>query len=177
MLEAYPGLPSERMGQAETMAYLASNGMSSRIFKTIREERGLAYYAMLVANTSLHCGWMYYLAGTQNGAEKEVLKLFEEDRNLRATKGFSQEEFDAARAQLRFNTLKYLQDPMRLALICATKEYQGQGVMRLYRNLEVLETITLADMNAAAKRMFSTDLLVQIAVSPKKFSDFPEKKD
>ncbi len=161
----------------DSLILQASNGMASRLFKTVREERGLAYYTSLSASISAETGWIGYLAGTQQGAEKQVLELFEAERKLRTAEGFTEEEFSAAAARLRFELVTRLQNPEKMLDACLLHEYRGAGCMRTLENLERLNTVTLKDMNLAAKKLFSCPFRVMTVASPEKFSDFPESFD
>ncbi len=179
VLYAMPAKDMEHFSLEDSLVLQASNGMASRIFKTVREERGLAYYTHLGANISgRYCSsWIGYLAGTRQGAEKQVLELFDEERKLRIRKGFSEEEFTAAAARLEFELVSRLQNPEKMLDASLLHEFRRSGVMRTLENLERLKTVTRKDMNRAAKELFSQPLRVFSAVTPENFSDFPETLD
>lgn len=158
---------------ADALVLIASNGMASKLFKTVREERGLAYYTALSPVITDHASYATYLAGTKPGAEKEVLSLFEEERKLRIREGFSQEEFNAASAKIQFDIAERMQDAGKIAENAATDEYRGKGAGRLWEQLEEMKKLTIQDMNRAAKNMLDKPFRVMTVVSPENFSDFP----
>lgn len=173
------GFPLKTCGDyqlADSLVLIASNGMASRLFKTVREERGLAYYTALSPSLTDHASYMTYLAGTKPGAEKEVLTLFEEERKFRVEQGFDQEEFEAAVAKVRFEIADKMQDAGKLAENCATDEYRGKGAARIWQQREEAEQLTLEDMNSAAEALLGQPLRVMTAVSPENFCDFPQIK-
>lgn len=173
------GFPLKTCGDyqlADSLVLIASNGMASRLFKTVREERGLAYYTALSPSLTDHASYMTYLAGTKPGAEKEVLTLFEEERKFRVEQGFDQEEFKAAVAKVRFEIADKMQDAGKLAENCATDEYRGKGAARIWQQREEAEQLTLEDMNSAAEALLGQPLRVMTAVSPENFCDFPQIK-
>ncbi len=177
VLYALPACSMKDFSLASALVLQASNGMASRLFKTVREERGLAYYTSLRPHITGSTGWICYLAGTKPGAEKQVLELFEEERQLRLKNGFTEEEFSAAAARLRFELVSRLQKPEELLSAAVSHEFRGAGAMRTLENLKALDTVTLDDMNQAAERLFSRPFRVMAAAAPEKFSDFPESCD
>ena len=173
------GFPLKNCGDyqlADSLVLIASNGMASRLFKTVREERGLAYYTALSPSLTDHASYMTYLAGTKPGAEKEVLTLFEEERKFRVELGFDQEEFEAAVAKVRFEIADKMQDAGKLAENCATDEYRGKGAARIWQQRNEVEKLTREDMNNAAKTLLGQPFRVMTAVSPENFCDFPQIK-
>ena len=173
------GFPLKTCGDyqlADSLVLIASNGMASRLFKTVREERGLAYYTALSPSLTDHASYMTYLAGTKPGAEKEVLTLFEEERKFRVELGFDQEEFEAAVAKVRFEIADKMQDAGKLAENCATDEYRGKGAARIWQQRNEVEKLTREDMNNAAKTLLGQPFRVMTAVSPENFCDFPQIK-
>lgn len=177
VMYGFPIPAAKDLSQEERMIFRASNGMASRLFKTVREERGLAYYTQLMPAIRAYTGWAAYLAGTAAGAEEEVLQLFEEERKLRSTEGFSADEFNDAVAGERFEILDHMQDICKLSAICCRMEYCGRGADAIWRALENLQNITLDSFNDAAKKFFKMPFRVMTAVSPEKISKFPEIPD
>ena len=122
-------------------------------------------------------GWAAYYAGTRPGAESEVLRLFEEERRLRCSEGFSEEEFEGARARMKFSIRRSLQDGVHLAEECARREFCGEGVGYFWRRLAELDAVSRTEVNEDVRKLFSAPFRVMSVVSPEKFSDFPEFSD
>ncbi len=174
VMYGFPMVTYEQYRMSDALVLLASNGMASRIFNTIREERGLAYYVSLSPVITDHASYLTYLSGTKPGAEEKVLALFEEERKLRMEQGFDQQEFEDAVAKIRFDIADRMQDAGKLADSCATDEYRGRGGDRIWQQLEEVETLTRDGMNLAAKNIFGQSYRVMTAVSPEKFFNFPQ---
>lgn len=174
VMYGFPMVTCSEYQLTDSLVLIASNGMASRLFKTVREERGLAYYTALAPVITDHASYMTYLAGTKPGAEKEVLSLFEEERKIRVEQGFDPEEFDAAVAKIRFEIADKMQDAGKLAENCAVDEYRGKGAARIWQQLEEVKTLTREGMNRAAKNLLGQPFRVMTAVSPENFCDFPQ---
>ena len=174
VMYGFPLVTYDQYSMNDALVLLASNGMASRLFKTVREERGLAYYVALSPVITDHASYLTYLSGTKPGAEKDVLALFEEERKLRVEQGFDQQEFEDAVAKIRFDIADRMQDAGKLADSCAANEYRGKGGDRIWQQLEEVETLTREGMNQAAKCLFGQPFRVMTAVSPENFCDFPQ---
>lgn len=177
VMYGFPLPAMKDLSQEERLIFRASNGMASRLFKTVREERGLAYYTQLMPSVRAFTGWAGYLAGTGAGAEAEVLRLFEEERSLRATEGFTAEEFNNAVSGEHFEILDQMQDVCKLSVLCGKMEYCGRGADAIWKSLENLKNITLESFNAASRSFFAMPFRVLVAVSPEKISKFPDFTD
>ena len=76
-------------------------GMSSRLFQRIREELGLVYSVYSYPSSYPQLGTFTVYAGTSPGNAETVIREIEEHSRLALEKGFTDEEFESARAQLK----------------------------------------------------------------------------
>ena len=102
---SFPGIPT---GHDDNYPLLLMNNlfggsMSSRLFQRIREEKGLAYSVFSYPSNYLSAGMFSIYAGMKPKQNGEVLKLIMEEVNLLKEKGFTREEFQMAREQLKGN--------------------------------------------------------------------------
>ena len=97
---AIPGIPENSPDRfaLTLLSRVMGSGMSSRLFRTIREERGLAYYAGMFNSPQIGSGLMVFYAGTQAESAEQVAELIEKERKKMAEEGLTQEEFDSAKA-------------------------------------------------------------------------------
>jgi len=75
--------------------------MSSRLFQSIREERGLAYSVYSYRSGYQGTGDFAVYAGTAPAKAPEVLKLLTEELDKMAANGPSEKELSAARSHIR----------------------------------------------------------------------------
>ena len=90
--------------------HILGGGMSSRLFQSIREERGLAYSVYSYRSGYQGTGDFAVYAGTAPAKAPEVLKLITEELDKMAAQGPSENELRAARSHIRGATALGLED-------------------------------------------------------------------
>jgi len=90
--------------------HILGGGMSSRLFQTIREERGLAYNVYSYRSGYQGAGDLAVYAGTAPSRAGEVLRLITEELDRMAAGGATEEELVAARSHIRGATALGLED-------------------------------------------------------------------
>ena len=99
----FPGFARDAAGQypLAILSNIIGGSMSSRLFQSIREQRGLAYsvysYPVFYAST----GTFALYAGTGEAQAVEVVKLMREELARLRSDGVTPEEFDRCKAQLK----------------------------------------------------------------------------
>lgn len=99
----FPGFARDAAGQypLAILSNIIGGSMSSRLFQSIREQRGLAYsvysYPVFYAST----GTFALYAGTGEAQAVEVVKLMREELARLRIDGVTPEEFDRCKAQLK----------------------------------------------------------------------------
>jgi predicted Zn-dependent peptidase len=90
--------------------HILGGGMSSRLFQTVREERGLAYNVYSYRSGYQGTGDLAVYAGTAPSRAAEVLKIVTEELDKMAASGPTQDELTAARSHIRGATALGLED-------------------------------------------------------------------
>lgn len=90
--------------------HVLGGGMSSRLFQSIREERGLAYSVFSYRMGFEQTGAFTVYAGTAPGKATEVRRLIEDAIDEMARNGPTDAEFAAARSHIRGATALGLED-------------------------------------------------------------------
>ncbi|MEO7442279.1 MAG: pitrilysin family protein [Acidimicrobiales bacterium] len=85
-------------------------GLSSRLFQTVREERGLAYSVYSYHAALADCGYLGVYAGTMPTRAAEVLGLVQAELDAMAAKGITGRELDVARRHLAGEMALSLED-------------------------------------------------------------------
>jgi zinc protease len=143
------------------------NGQTSRLFKSVREDSGLAYYTGLSCFLGFHEGFMSFYAGTKPDATEQVFSLLNDERlKLLASKTVTKEEFESAKARIRQDLAEQTLDKHSLIFNSALEEYYGNGYMSPWTNGEKYDSITLDELNAAVKKYFSTEAFVTVISGP-----------
>ncbi len=128
VIHAFPGC--DNLGEeslAIELLFTAENHQASALFKTIREEAGLAYYTGMTGSFGLHRGFIAFYAGTAPKDAAEVIKLLNAEQQRLLTAGLTEEEFAAARENKFFAMAKAAQNPGGMLGKSCLEEYYGNN--------------------------------------------------
>lgn len=90
--------------------HILGGGMSSRLFQSVREERGLAYSVYSYRSAYQNAGDLAVYAGTAPSRAPEVVKLVTEELDKMAASGVTEQELVAAKSHIRGATALGLED-------------------------------------------------------------------
>jgi predicted Zn-dependent peptidase len=140
-------------------------GMSSRLFQTIREERGLAYSVYSFHSFLADTGHVGAYAGTSADKSEETRELLLEQLREIAENGLTPDEIDATKRQLQGRLLLSLETPgARMSRLAGLALY-GQSYRTLDRIAERIEGITVDQVREAC-RLLHPDRLAVLELSP-----------
>jgi zinc protease len=142
------------------------SGMSSRVFHSIREERGLAYYAGARQRIGLAPGLFFLFAGTRPDAALEVESLLAAEISRVAREGLQPDEISRARSQLIADHEMRLQNNMSLAVSSALNELYGLGYAYDFDTARRIESVTPDQIREAASSLLSTNKMAVSVVLP-----------
>lgn len=153
------GLPrgDGRRYALEIMNAILGSGMSSRLFKRIREELGLAYAVGSSPSYYLDSGLFIIYIGTEPGnAEKTVEIVLEETERLRRER-VSPERLRLAKEKLKGNLLLGLEGSQARMVRLGLGELYGTH-QPLEETLQRIEAVTAAEVQGVAEELFSRQL-------------------
>jgi predicted Zn-dependent peptidase len=117
----------ERRYALSILDHLLGGGMSSRLFQTIREDRGLAYSVYSYRLAFEHAGALAVYAGTSPANVRQVLGLIHEELDRMAAGGITDAELELARSHLRGSLVLGLEDSgARMSRIGHARLVHGQ---------------------------------------------------
>ena len=128
----------------------AENGMSSKLFKTVRGEKGLAYWTGFVRMYGFGTGVSAFAASTADENAEEVRGLLLDEFLRLASAGLDRDEFDCALA-----ARKYAFDATpsgSLAKQAALEQFLTGEPLQPWLRREQLDKLTRADVNRRLKR-------------------------
>lgn len=164
-----PGLTDDNGQLPLDLLRNALTGMSSSLFKNVREKEGLAYYTSFRTFQSVTGGHMEFFAGTAAATAGRVMEKFEEERNRLANKGLTQEEFENAKASALYNISTIFQDVARYAAACSNKVFTGFPVSVIEDKRKEVENADLKKINRVIRKLFAQSDVRKIVVSPEDF--------
>lgn len=146
-------------------------GMSSRLFQSIREQRGLAYSIYSFTSQYAATGLFGVYAGCQPGKAEEVLGLMRSELDDVAANGLRAEEIERAKGQVRGSMVLGLEDPgARMTRIGKSELAYGE-ILGVDDLLARVDAVSLADVSALAEDLLSRPRALSI-VGPFGANDF-----
>jgi predicted Zn-dependent peptidase len=132
-------------------------GMSSRLFQTIREERGMAYAIYSDLSPYRDTGSLCVYAGTSAGKALEVVDLvLAEFRSLKEIP-LADEELTRAKDQLRGNILMGLESSNSRMANLARQEMYFHQFFTVEEIIARIDAVDAAQVQAMAQRLFVSD--------------------
>lgn len=158
------GLPGLAADDERRYAMLVLNNalggsMSSRLFQKIREQKGLAYTIYSYPTAYADTGYFALYAGTGASVAAEVAKLVLEELALIRRDGFTKEEFNRAKDQLRGNYLLGLESTSAIGAAIGKAELLLGEVIPEEELLAKLESVGEEDVRAIIPVVLDTDRL------------------
>jgi len=140
--------------------------MSSRLFISVREKKGLAYYVRTVAEKYTDSGYLVTQAGVTNDkAEEAIEAILIEYRKIRDQK-ISQTEIQKAKDYLIGNTLLGLETADELASWFGTQEILQGKILNLKQVSDRIKAVSVADLQRVACDIFQPAKLNLALIGP-----------
>jgi zinc protease len=140
---------------------------SARLFREVREKRGLAYsvYSQLAAYD--HAALFSGGTSTQNGRAAESMAVIEKEILSLANEGPTEEELDKAKKYLAGSYALRFDTSTKIASHLLHLQTEGFGVEYLDERNKLIAAVTMEDAKHAGKRLLGDGkLLVTVAGQP-----------
>jgi predicted Zn-dependent peptidase len=167
------GLPRHdpRRFALSVLSTALGGGMSSRLFQSIREQRGLAYSTYSFTSQYAGTGLFGVYAGCQPGKAEEVLGLMRAELDDVAVNGLRSDEIERAKGQVRGSMVLGLEDPgARMTRIGKSELAYGE-ILGLDDLMARVDSVTAADVMALASELLHQPRALSI-VGPFGANDF-----
>ena len=160
----------ERRWAFEVLNHVLGGGMSSRLFTTIREERGLAYsvYSFRLAYADAGAWGVY--AGTAPQHAGTVLDLIRAEVSKVIDEGISDAELARAKGAMRGGLALAMEDSNSRMVRLGRDELIGAPHLTIDEQIERVEAVTAGDVLAVARTILSGPKVIG-AVGPVDPSD------
>jgi zinc protease len=146
---------------------LGGGSFSSRLYREVREKRGLAY------GVSDSLVWFkraaVVLGGTATQADRtgDALAIIEAETKRMAEEGPTAEELAAAKSFLKGSYALSLDTSAKIAAQLTQIQLDNLGVDYIQRRGALIDAVTIADAKRVAKRLYGGGMLVTVAGRPK----------
>lgn len=161
-----PRLDSPDQFTLDIMSNLLGSGESSRLYKRLKDDLGLVYSVGFNFYTFKYEGVMFSLAALDPAnlqkAEQEINAVLDDVKQ----NGFTEEELQKAKNSIKTDYYIAMERGLDIADEFAQRNasYTYEYVVDYPGNIE---KVTLADLNAAARKYLNTDSYVKTKVVPK----------
>ncbi|MCH9011556.1 MAG: insulinase family protein [Proteobacteria bacterium] len=143
---------------------LGGGGFSSRLYKEIREKRGLAYSVYAYLNPLDRAALVVGGVATQNERVSESLDLIRAEWRRMAEDGPSEEELRDAKIYLTGSFPLRFSSSGRISGMLIGMQLNYLGIDYLDRRNALIEAVTLDDARRVATRLYDADKLTVIVV-------------
>lgn len=155
----------ERRFSYQVLNHIMGSGMSSRLFREVREERGLAYsiYAFRLAYADAGA-WGVYV-GTTPSQTDTALKVIRDELDKVMEEGVTEAELERAKGSMRGGLALSLEDSNSRMVRLGRDELADMPHLSTDERLERLDAVTREDVQDLAKEIYSAERLIG-AVGP-----------
>jgi predicted Zn-dependent peptidase len=159
----------------QVAADVLGGGMSSRLFKRVREELAAAYYVGAGAALSLDHGHFQISAGVDHAKTEIVVRaILEECRRLRDEE-VGEKELRRSKDHMIGGLILGLEASDDLAMFYGTQEILAKRILSPEQMIAMIRKVTAADVRAAIRDIFRNDRLNLAIVGPHRNSKVLEK--
>lgn len=170
------GLRTFPRGHADRFAWSVFNllmgvSFTSRLFKEVREKRGLCYHIRSSSSSWADVGYWSIYAGVATEKVEETVSAIMLELTLAADKGVTEEEIAVAKKRLRTMFAFRAEDPEFQNEFYGRQEVFGEPLMTLDDYLARIEAVTVESVNGLIKKYFVPQTLNLAVVWSKKNAD------
>ncbi|MCB2106704.1 MAG: insulinase family protein [Rhodobacteraceae bacterium] len=138
----------------------------SRLVDEIREKRGLAYSAFSSVAPLDAGSYVIAGAGTRSEAAEQSLAVFREEWKKLYDKGLTKQELDEAKQYLTGSWPLRFTSTQSIANTLIAVQRDNLGLNYLDHRNDLIEKVTLDDVNRVARRIYNPDTLQIVVVGP-----------
>ncbi len=152
----------------QILAVILGGNMSSRLFISIREKKGLAYYIRTLSELYTDSGYLVSQAGVPHKNLKEAVTLILKEYSRMKEKGISQEELQKAKDYLKGSALLQLESPDAQASFYGVQELLSGKILTIEEKFRMIDKVSRQDVKNVAQKIFQPDKLNLALIGPHK---------
>ncbi len=141
---------------------LGGGGLSSRLYKEVREKRGLAYSVYDALLWMDHSALFIGNTATRFDRAGETIAAVEQEIHRMAEEGPTQQELDEAKSYINGSQMLALDTSSKLAQAMLQYQLDKMPIDYIEKRSEIVNAVTLDDAKKAAKQLWSQGLLTTV---------------
>jgi len=148
------------------MAIILGGNMSSRLFISVRERNGLAYYVHTSSEYTTDAGYLVTQAGIKNDSLGKAITLILREYSDLKNKKITPKELKKAKDYLRGKMALSLDATDAQASFYAMQEVMGQKVLTPEQKLKIVDKVTVNDIKNVAEDIFRPENINLAVIGP-----------
>jgi len=168
-------LSDKKISIAHVLFTVLGRGMSSRLFTTIREKNGLAYYVKAGYQPQTDTGAYYICAGVESNRAEKAIKLSVNELKKLKNKKVGAKELKKAKSMIKGRLAIGLESSDDVAEWVAGQELLENKILTPEEYVAKIESVTAEQVQEVANELFTDDNLKLAMIGPHKDSAKFEK--
>ena len=169
-VRAYDLFHPQRFSQI-VLAKILGGFMSSRLFISVREKRGLAYYIRTTSESATDTGYLVTFAGVDTKNVEQAIKLILKEYKKLKERKITASELKKAKDNLKGSLVLSLESSDAQASFYAGQEVLTEKILAPEEKIAKINAITIKDLQRTAKEIFQPSKLNLAVIGP-----FKDKK-
>ncbi len=141
---------------------IGGGGLSSRLYKEVREKRGLAYSVYDALLWMDHSALFIGNTGTRADRAGETIAAVEKEIKRMAEQGPTQQELDEAKSYINGSQMLALDTSSKLAQALLQYQLDKMPIDYIEKRAEIVNAVTLDQAKQAARQLWSQGLLTVV---------------
>jgi zinc protease len=141
---------------------IGGGGLSSRLYKEVREKRGLAYSVYDALLWMDHSALFIGNTGTRADRAGETIAAVEKEIKRMAEEGPTQQELDEAKSYINGSQMLALDTSSKLAQALLQYQLDKMPIDYIEKRAEIVNAVTLDQAKQAARQLWSQGLLTVV---------------
>jgi zinc protease len=142
--------------------HILGGGSSSRLYREVREKRGLAYSVSESLIWMDHSALFIGSTATRGDRAAETVDAINKEVRRMADAGPTQQELDQAKSYLKGSQMLALDTSSKLAAALLQYQLDGLGIDYIEKRNTFVEAVTLDQARAAARKLWSRGLVTVV---------------
>ncbi len=143
----------------KVLSVILGGNMSSRMFMSVREERGLCYYIRTSTDNYTDCGTLSTGAGVDAKRVSEAVDAIKAEYEKIRTEDVPEKELEKAKAYMKGKIILKLEDSEEMAHLLAKYELLYGEIRDVDAVLEGIEAVTAQDVRRVAEKLLAPENL------------------
>ena len=148
------------------LGVILGGNMSSRLYISVRERQGLAYYVSAGAETDTDTGYFVAHAGVDNQRVEKAIKTILKEYKKIAQQKVSPAELKKAKEYTKGTTLISMESSDAQASFVAFQELLTGDILTLEEKFAKIEAVTIDDIQRVAQDIFKPEKLNLALIGP-----------